>query len=105
MQSNYVTLSIRTKNPTRENLKEALVNGSFSYIKLLEEYLSIYNIPLEVNEEFIDSIVDIAYRSNSGYRGLSRMITEYLNDILFDLYDGKMESISLVRKLNGDNNE
>lgn len=100
-----ITLSIRTKNPTRENLKEALVNGSFSYIKLLEEYLSIYNIPLEVNEEFIDNIVDIAYSSNSGYRGLSRMITECLNDSLFDLYDGKMESISLVRELKGDNNE
>ena len=27
------------------------------------------------------------------------------NDILFDLYDGKMESISLVRELKGDNNE
>ena len=100
-----ITLSIRTKNPTREDLKDALVSGEYSYLKLLEEYLKIYNIPLEVNEYFIDYIVNIAYTSNSGYRGLGKAITECINDILFDLYDGKLESVKLMKELKGDNHE
>lgn len=96
-----ITLTIRTKNPTRENLKEALVNGEYSYLKLLEEYLKIYNIPLLVNENFIDYIVSIASLSNSGYRGLTNAITKCLNDILFELYAGKLDEVKLMKELKG----
>lgn len=100
-----IQLFIKTKNPGKEELKKALVDGEFSYIKLFEEYLSLFKIPLEVDDDFIDYIVDKAYNSGMGYRALSTALTEYLNDILFDLYAGKVDVVKLSRKITGDNNE
>lgn len=100
-----IHLFIKTKNPTKEELKRALVEGEFSYLKLFEEYLSLFNIPLKYDEDFIDYIVDEAYNSGKGYRALSTALTKHLNDILFDLYDGKLDVVKLSRKVGDGNNE
>jgi len=89
---------IRTTNPTKEQLKEALLNSEFSYLKLIEEYFSIYNIKLDVSPEFMDAIVEEAYNKKSGYRGLSAAITKCINDVLFDVYSSKQTVVKLQIK-------
>lgn len=90
--------TIRTTNPTKEELKEALLSSEFSYLKLLEEYFNIYGIDLVVTNEFIDAMVDEAYNKKSGYRGLSQAITKCTNDALFDIYSSKQTVVKLQIK-------
>lgn len=89
---------IKTSYPTRENLKSALVDGEYSYIKLFKEYLNIFDKDLEVDDAFFDYIVDKAVEEKSGYRGLTNALTEYLNTILFDIYDSKTNVVKLQIK-------
>lgn len=93
-----IVLTIKTKNPSKEDLRNALVHGEYSYLNLLGEYLNAYGVSLEIDEDFINYIVDEAFNLKSGYRGLSEVITKYLNNILFDIYDGKIGTIKLSRK-------
>ncbi len=86
---------IKTKLPTKEDLRNALTKGEYSYVKLFEEYLGIYNIKLEVNEDFYDYIVERAYELESGYRGLSIALTEYLNKHLYDIFSSKQDVVKL----------
>ncbi len=94
-----IHLIIRTKNPTKEDLKRALTEGEYSYLKLLEEYLKLYEIPLQIEDDFIDYIVEVAFNLGTGYRALSTALTEYLSPILYDLYDGKLETVKLSKKV------
>lgn len=94
-----IHLFIKTKNPSKEELRLALVDGEYSYLKLFAEYLNLFGISLEVDDDFIDYIVEEAFSLGTGYRALSTALTEYLNDILFDLYDGKMDVVKLTRKV------
>lgn len=93
-----IHLIVKTKNPSKAELKTALMDGEFSYLKLFGEYLSLYGVPLEYDEEFIDYIVEIAYNSGEGYRALSTALTEYLSGILYELYDGKLDVVKLSKK-------
>lgn len=86
---------IKTKLPTKEDLRKALTKGEYSYVKLFEEYLGVYNIKLEVNEDFYDYIVERAYELECGYRGLSIALTEYLNKHLYDIYSSKQDVVKL----------
>lgn len=93
-----ISTTIKTNLPTKDNLKDALTQSETSYLKLLEEYLRIFNIKIEIDDEFIDYIVEEASKREIGYRGLSAALTEYLEPLLYDVYAGKTNCIKLCLK-------
>lgn len=90
--------TIMTTEPTKEELRTAILSSEYSYLSLLKEYFEIYGIDLEVTDEFIEKIVDEAYTRKSGYRGLSAAITRCINDVLFDIYSSKQTTVKLQIK-------
>lgn len=85
--------------PSKENLKNSLINGKYSYLKLFNSYLETLNISYEITEEFIDFIVDLAFEMNLGYRGLEKAISCYIDEYLYDLLSGdKRQLIYTIKK-------
>lgn len=82
--------------PSKDNLKESLINGKYSYLNLFNDYLEMLHIDYEIDDEFIDYIVDLAFKMNLGYRGLEKAISDYVDDYLYDLMSG--DSKKLVYK-------
>lgn len=87
---------LRTKivlnKPTKKDLKNALIHGKYSYLKLFNSYLEMLNIDYEV-DSFIDFIVDFAYEMNLGYNGLGIAISKYIDEYLFDLMSGDIQKL------------
>lgn len=88
---------LRTKivlnKPTKEDLKNSLINGKYSYLKLFNYYLEMLNIDYEVDGEFIDYIVDRASEMDSGYSGLGIAISDYVDEYLYDLIGGDIRKL------------
>lgn len=84
-----------TNKPTKEQLKEALLNSKYSYLNLLKEYFEIYGIEVEISESFIDEIVTRAYDLDQGYRSLAKIINIIVDEQLFDIYAGDIKKLTL----------
>lgn len=80
-------------NPSKENLKDSLLNGEYSYLQLFNKYLEILGVEYEISDDFIDEIVDKAYNMNLGYRGLEVAISNFLDDYLFDIFGGDIKKL------------
>lgn len=89
---------VTTNKPTLEDLRKALTDGKYSYIKLLEEYFNIYGIDLEVTEEFIDEIVIRAHALDQGYRALNKVINDIVNEHLFNIFSGDIKKLTLDKQ-------
>lgn len=89
---------IVTKKPTKEELRTALIDSKYGYLKLLEEYFNLYGIEIAVTEEFIDSVIEEAFELDQGYRSLTKIINNKVNDLLFDILSGKNNKLTLENK-------
>lgn len=85
-------------SPSKEDLKNALINSKYSYLKMFNMYLGMINVDYEINDEFIDYIVDLAYEMKLGYRGLEKVICDYVDQYLFDLISGDNRKLVYQRK-------
>lgn len=79
--------------PTREDLRTALLEGKYSYLQLFNYYLKMLNIDYEMDDNFIEYIVDLAFEKNLGYRGLEKAISAYVDEYLFDLISGDSDKL------------
>ena len=86
--SGRLELPIILKQPNKEDLKNSLLNGKYSYLKLFNAYLEMINVEYEISDEFVDYIVDLAIKINEGYRGLKKAIGYCVNEHLYDLISG-----------------
>jgi len=91
--------TIILNNPTKEDLKNSLINGKYSYLKLFNMYLEMLNIDYEIDENFIDYIVDKALQINLGYRGLEKVISSYIDKDLYSLLSGDTKKL-IYKKIN-----
>lgn len=85
--------TIILNKPSKDDLKSSLVNGKYSYLKLFNTYLEMLNIDYEINDEFIDCVVDMALKMNLGYRGLEKAISAYTDEYLYDLISGDTKKL------------
>lgn len=89
---------IITNKPTKEDLRKALVDSKYGYLKLLEEYFEMFGIELAVNDQFIESVVNQAYERNQGYRSLNKIVNNEVDKLLYDILSGKNEKLTLEKK-------
>lgn len=85
--------TIVLNKPSKEDLKNSLINGKYSYLKLFNTYLEMLNIDYEISNEFIDFVVDLAFEMNLGYRGLEKAISAYTDEYLYDLISGDVKKL------------
>lgn len=88
-----IKTTITLDKPNKKDLKDALLNGKYSYLKLFNEYLEMLGVEYNVNDEFINYIVDKAFEMNIGYRGLEVAISEFVDNYLFDLLSGDIKKL------------
>lgn len=84
--------------PTKEDLKNALINGKYSYLNLFNTYLEMLNIDYEISNDFIDYVVDLAFEMNLGYNGLGIAISNYIDEYLYDLMSGDIQKLVYQKK-------
>lgn len=84
--------------PNKEDLKNSL-NGKYSYLKLFNTYLEMLNVNYELNNEFIDWIVDSAFEMDLGYRGLEKAISANVDEQLYDLISGDTKKFVYQKKI------
>lgn len=89
---------IITKKPTKDDLRKALLDSKYGYLKLLEEYFELFNIEIEISEEFIEDVLDKALRLDQGYRSLTKIINDKVDELLFDILAGENTKLTLENK-------
>lgn len=89
---------IITNKPTKENLRTALLSSKYGYLRLLEEYFKLFNIEIEVSEEFIEDVIDRAMKLDQGYRSLTKIINTKVDEVLFDILSGGNNKLTLEKK-------
>ncbi len=75
---------------TKVELKNILLLKDYGMISQYEKLLEIDDVSLKIDDSAIDKIVDLAYNSRKGARGLKQELEKILIDVMFDIeYDGK----------------
>lgn len=75
---------------TKVELKNILFLKDYGMISQYEKLLEIDDVSLKIDDSAIDKIVDLAYNSRKGARGLKQELEKILIDVMFDIeYDGK----------------
>lgn len=80
---------VKLNSLTKENLKDILLNSESSCLKISQEELKKYNIYLNIPDKLIDQIVECAYKENIGARALNRLLSQILDDAIFDAFSQK----------------
>ena len=76
---------VALKPLSKEDLRNVLFASSVSPLKKQKEIFASCGIGLEFTEEYIDKVVDLAYKSATGTRALHSIITKSLRNASFDL--------------------
>ena len=86
---------VQLKKHTKETLKKIILNSKDSIMK---QYINIFKeekIKIEITEEAIDEIVEIAFQKNTGARSLKTVFEELFADIMFE-YLGENKNIEKI---------
>lgn len=74
---------------TKDELKNILLLKDYGMISQYEKLLEIDDVTLKIDDSAIDKIVELAYNSKKGARGLKQELEKILIDVMFDIeYDG-----------------
>lgn len=86
---------VQLEKHTKETLKKIILNSKDSIMK---QYINIFKeekIKIEITEEAIDEIVEIAFQKNTGARSLKTVFEELFEDIMFE-YLGENKNIEKI---------
>lgn len=86
---------VQLEKHTKETLKKIILNSKDSIMK---QYINIFKeekIKIEITEEAIDEIVEIAFQKNTGARSLKTVFEELFADIMFE-YLGENKNIEKI---------
>lgn len=84
-----------TKPLTEEDMLKILIDTKNSIIKQYQKLLSIDNITLTFREDVLRFIAKKAIKSNTGARGLRKIVEGILMDIMFD-YGGNVSKKEII---------
>lgn len=86
---------VQLEKHSKETLKKIILNSKDSIMK---QYINIFKeekIKIEISEEAIDEIVEIAFQKNTGARSLKTVFEELFADIMFE-YLGENKNIEKI---------
>lgn len=70
---------------TKTDLKNILTKPKNSIIKQYQALLKLDGVKLTFNKEAIDYIADVAFKNDTGARGLKNVISDKMNDLMFEI--------------------
>lgn len=82
---------VRLNSLGKDDLKQILVNSESSALKLYIANLAAMGIKLKFDNDLIERICDLAYSRNTGARALNNIVSELLDDIMFDVFCSDMQ--------------
>lgn len=88
------------KELSRDDLKKIMVEPKNAIYKQYQALLGIDGIDLELTENAITQVVDIAIEQKTGARGLRSIIEEILTPIMFELPDKDLVKKVIINDIN-----
>lgn len=90
----FTTLT-STKQLSKEDLKKIIYESSLSPLKGLQELGKMENITITIEDEVVDRIVEMAYESGFGARGLQTLFNNIKNVVLKEILLGGVDVINI----------
>lgn len=88
------------KELSRDDLKKIMVEPKNAIYKQYQALLAIDGIDLEMTDNAIEQVVDIAIEQKTGARGLRSIIEEILTPIMYELPDKELVKKVLIEDVN-----
>ena len=77
---------IKLNELSKEDLRNILLNSESSALKIYLEQLKGFGVNIQLTDELIDKICDLAIARHTGARALNNIVNEIFEDILYDLF-------------------
>ena len=77
---------IKLNELTKDDLKNILINGESSALKIYLRQLKEYGVNVTVTDELIDKICELAILKRTGARALNNIVNEIFEEILYKLF-------------------
>ena len=87
---------VRMNSLSKKELREILLLKDFGIISQYQKLLDVDNIKLDIKEDAISKIVDLAYLSKSGARSLKQILENVMIDIMFDAENTNKEQMCII---------
>lgn len=88
------------KELSREDLKKIMMEPKNAIYKQYKALLSIDNIDLEITDNAVNQIIDIAIEQKTGARGLRSIIEAVLTPMMFELPDRELIKRVIIHDIN-----
>lgn len=88
------------KELSREDLKKIMLEPKNAIYKQYQALLAIDGIDLEMTDNAVDQVVDIAIEQKTGARGLRSIIEEILTPIMYELPDRDLVKKVVIHDIN-----
>ena len=87
---------VRMNSLSKKELREILLLKDFGIISQYQKLLDVDNIKLDIKEDAISKIVDLAYLSKSGARSLKQILENVMIDIMFNAENTNKEQMCII---------
>lgn len=87
---------VRMNSLSKKELREILLLKDFGIISQYQKLLDVDNIKLDIKEDAISKIVDLAHLSKSGARSLKQILENVMIDIMFNAENTNKEQMCII---------
>lgn len=87
---------VKLNSLTKDDLKYILLNSDRSVLKLFVKHLKNLGINLKFDDKLVEDICSLAYARNTGARSLNNIVSDLLNDSLYDVFSSTNEKNEIV---------
>ena len=86
----------------KDILLDILLNSNISPLKSFIQIGKLYDVDIDYTEEFVNQVVYLALKNDTGARGLLTIMNEVKSKLLIPIMTGEIESITLTEDVLSD---
>lgn len=97
-----LNLKLVLNDLNKDILLDILLNSNISPLKSFIQIGKLYDVDIDYTEEFVNQVVYLALKNDTGARGLLTIMNEVKSKLLIPIMTGEIESITLTENVLSD---
>jgi len=97
-----LNLKLVLNDLNKDILLDILLNSNISPLKSFIQIGKLYDVDIDYTEEFVNQVVYLALKNDTGARGLLTIMNEVKSKLLIPIMTGEIESITLTEDVLSD---